>query len=68
MNSNGALGGHMKIKNVSQFAREVGISRQLAQYRIDNGWQFGILDGKKVWYDPKMAVEIKEENSTVRGE
>lgn len=48
-----------QIKNISKFARENGISRQLVEYRIKQGWQFGILDGVKVMYNPKHAQTVK---------
>ena len=52
----------MKIKNVSKFARQQGISRQLMNHRIDQGYQFGLLNGKAVVYNPATTQEITEAN------
>lgn len=49
-----------EIKNVSEFARKQGVSRQTIEHRIKAGWKFGILDGVKVMYNPKAVKEVKE--------
>jgi hypothetical protein len=52
------------IKNISKFAREQGVSRQLVQNRIKAGWQFGTLDGVEVMYSPKHFDAIKKPPET----
>lgn len=48
----------MKIKNVSAFAKSQGISRQLMEYRVKAGWQFGKLDGVTVMYNPTQVKPV----------
>lgn len=47
------------IKNLSEFARDQGVSQQVMHSRCKSGWTFGVLDGKKVIYNPKFVVEVK---------
>ena len=49
----------MDIKNVSEFAREQGISRQVVEHRIKAGWVFGTLNDEQVWYNPKSIHKMK---------
>lgn len=49
------------IKNISEFARVQGKSRQVIQHRIKAGWLFGVLNGKRVMYSPKHVEEVKGE-------
>jgi hypothetical protein len=44
------------IRNLSEFARQNNISPQLAKQKRDNGYVFGILDGKHVIYNPKSVM------------
>ena len=48
-----------QIKRIREFAEKNGISRQLVEYRIKQGWKFGLLDGVKVMYNPKHIQEVK---------
>ena len=48
-----------QIKSIREFAEKNGISRQLVEYRIKQGWKFGLLDGVKVMYNPKHVQEVK---------
>jgi hypothetical protein len=48
-----------KIKNIREFAEKNGMSRQLVEYRIKQGWKFGLLNGVKVMYNPKHVQEVK---------
>jgi hypothetical protein len=47
------------IKNIREFAEANGISRQVVEHRIKSGWKFGLLNGKKVMYQPKYVQEVK---------
>lgn len=49
------------IKNIAEFARQHNQSPQAIGQRIKRGWQFGILNGKRVMYSPKHVQEINEE-------
>jgi hypothetical protein len=44
------------IRNLSEFARQNNISPQLAKQKRDNGYVFGMLDGKPVIYNPKSVM------------
>ena len=48
------------IKNIREFAEANGISRQAVEHRIKSGWKFGVMDGKRVMYQPKYVVEVNE--------
>jgi len=47
------------IRNLSEFARQNNISPQLAKQKRDNGYVFGVLDGKPVAYNPKSVMFLK---------
>jgi len=47
------------IRNLSEFARQNNISPQLAKQKRDNGYVFGVLDGKPVIYNPKSVMVVK---------
>jgi hypothetical protein len=47
------------IKNIREFAEANGISRQVVEHRIKSGWKFGVMDGKRVMYQPKYVQEVK---------
>jgi len=51
------------IRNLSEFARQNNISPQLAKQKRDNGYVFGVLDGKPVAYNPKSVMFLKEERN-----
>lgn len=48
------------IKNLSEFARANGVSQQVMHSRCKSGWVFGVLDGKRVIYNPKFVAEVKD--------
>ena len=50
------------IRNLSEFARQNNISPQLAKQKRDNGYVFGVLDGKQVIYNPKSVMEVKNDD------
>ena len=50
------------IKNIREFAESQGESRQVIENRIKKGWKFGILDGKKVMYNPKFIKVVRPHN------
>lgn len=52
----------MNIRNVSRFAKQQGASRQLIRHRMDQGYQFGILNGKVVTYNPATTEELTSAN------
>lgn len=48
------------IKNIPEFAKIHGVSRQVIEGRIRLGWKFGMLDGEKVMYSPKAVHKVIE--------
>ena len=53
------------IKNIREFAESQGESRQVIENRIKKGWKFGMLDGKKVMYNPKFITVVIDTNANM---